>query len=107
MTEQYGAIVVATGFDTIRLDKYGEYAYNKSRDVITSLEPEPAHGQHSLLDIIAFGRDAGKAAKAKNATLGTPNLDHIYQYADMLKEAGCAEECVSPLLLPHYARHAR
>ena len=40
MTEQYGAIVVATGFDTIKLDKYGEYAYNESKDVITSLELE-------------------------------------------------------------------
>ena len=40
VTEQYGAIVVATGFDTIKLDKYGEYAYNESKDVITSLELE-------------------------------------------------------------------
>ena len=64
---------------------------------------------NSLLDIIVFGRDAGKAAaaKAKTVTLGTPNLDHIYRYADMLKEAGCTEEGVSPLLLPHYARHER
>lgn len=40
VTEQYGAIVVATGFDTIKLDKYGEFAYNESKDVITSLELE-------------------------------------------------------------------
>ena len=40
ITEQYGAIVVATGFDTIKLDQYGEYAYNQSQDVITSLELE-------------------------------------------------------------------
>ena len=40
ITETYGAIVVATGFDTINLDKYGEYAYNESKDVITSLELE-------------------------------------------------------------------
>ena len=40
ITETYGAIVVATGFDTIKLDKYGEYAYNESKDVITSLELE-------------------------------------------------------------------
>ena len=40
ITETYGAIVVATGFDTIKLDKYGEYAYNDSKDVITSLELE-------------------------------------------------------------------
>ena len=51
VTEKYGAIVVATGFDTIKLDKYDEYAYNQSPDVITSLELErvmnaagPTHG---------------------------------------------------------------
>ena len=40
ITEKYGAIVVATGFDTIKLDKYGEYAYGQSKDVVTSLELE-------------------------------------------------------------------
>ncbi len=40
ITEKYGAIVVATGFDTIKLDKYDEYAYSQSKDVITSLELE-------------------------------------------------------------------
>ena len=40
ITEKYGAIVVATGFDTIKLDKYGEYAYGHSKDVVTSLELE-------------------------------------------------------------------
>ena len=40
VTEKYGAIVVATGFDTIKLDKYDEYAYSQSKDVITSLELE-------------------------------------------------------------------
>ena len=40
VTEKYGAIVVATGFDTIKLDNYDEYAYNQSKDVITSLELE-------------------------------------------------------------------
>ncbi|MCL2575475.1 MAG: CoB--CoM heterodisulfide reductase iron-sulfur subunit A family protein [Defluviitaleaceae bacterium] len=38
--EKYGAIVVATGFETIDLDKYGEYSYNDSKDVITSFEFE-------------------------------------------------------------------
>ena len=40
ITQTYGAIVVATGFDTIKLDQYGEYAYGQSKDVITSLELE-------------------------------------------------------------------
>ncbi len=40
ISREYGAIVVATGFDTIKLDKYDEYAYSQSKDVITSLELE-------------------------------------------------------------------
>ena len=37
---QYGAIVVATGFNPIKVDRYDEYAYSQSKDVITSLEFE-------------------------------------------------------------------
>ena len=40
ITQDYGAIVAATGFETIPLDKFGEYYYNLSPDVITSLELE-------------------------------------------------------------------
>ncbi len=40
VSEKYGAIVVATGFDVIKLDAYDEYAYSQSKDVITSLELE-------------------------------------------------------------------
>ena len=38
--EKYGAIVVATGFNPISMDKFEEYAYSQSKDVITSLEFE-------------------------------------------------------------------
>ncbi|MBQ3230305.1 MAG: CoB--CoM heterodisulfide reductase iron-sulfur subunit A family protein, partial [Clostridia bacterium] len=38
--EKYGAIVVATGFNPISMDKFDEFAYNQSKDVITSLEFE-------------------------------------------------------------------
>ena len=64
---------------------------------------------NSLLDVIVFGRDAGKAAaaRAKEITLGTPNVDHVKTYAKMLDDAGVTQEGVSPLLLPHYARHER
>lgn len=64
---------------------------------------------NSLLDVIVFGRDAGKAAaaRAKEVTLGRPNLDHVQAYARELEEAGLETEEVSPLLLPHYARHER
>lgn len=38
--EQYGAIVAATGFNPISMEKFDEYAYSQSPDVITSLEFE-------------------------------------------------------------------
>ena len=38
--ETYGAIVVATGFEPIKLDRHGEFAYFQSPDVVTSLEFE-------------------------------------------------------------------
>ena len=64
---------------------------------------------NSLLDIIVFGRNAGKAAaaKAKNVELGTPSLKHIEDYAKELEKAGVKSDDVSPLLLPKYARHER
>ena len=64
---------------------------------------------NSLLDIIVFGRNAGKAAakRAKEVELGAMNLDHIDAYAEELKAAGIETGMVSPLLLPKYARHER
>jgi len=64
---------------------------------------------NSLLDIIVFGRNAGKAA-AKRATeveLSTLTLSHINDYADELEKANIDTGDVSPLLLPKYARHER
>ncbi len=40
LTEKYGAIVVATGFNPISMEKFDESAYSQSKDVITSLELE-------------------------------------------------------------------
>ncbi|MBR4965988.1 MAG: FAD-binding protein [Lachnospiraceae bacterium] len=64
---------------------------------------------NSLLDIIVFGRNAGKAAaaKAKEVELAELTLSHIEDYAKALKEAGADTGDVSPLLLPKYARHER
>ncbi len=64
---------------------------------------------NSLLDIIVFGRNAGKAAAAaaKETVPGKLSLDHVAAYAKALEAAGIHSEAVSPLLLPAYARHAR
>ena len=64
---------------------------------------------NSLLDIIVFGRNAGKAAakKAKEIELGKMNLDHVKSYAEELKKENLDTNTLSPLLLPNYARHER
>lgn len=64
---------------------------------------------NSLLDIIVFGRNAGKAAagRAKEVELGSMNIDHVEAYAEELSAAALDTQDVSPLLLPKYARHER
>ena len=63
---------------------------------------------NSLLDIIVFGRNAGKAAaKCKQIKLGKLTLEHVTEYAKELEENGVDTEETSPLLLPKYARHER
>ena len=64
---------------------------------------------NSLLDVIVFGRNAGKQAALKCASveLGTLNLDHVKAYDKALKDEGIDTGLVSPKLLPDYARHER
>ena len=61
---------------------------------------------NSLLDIIVFGRQAGKSAAkaAQGVTLGEPTLAHVETYAAQLKAAGVVSDKVSPMLLPAYVR---
>jgi succinate dehydrogenase / fumarate reductase flavoprotein subunit len=59
---------------------------------------------NSLLDIIVFGRDAGKAAaaKAKSVNVGALTLAHMEAFDAQRKEAGLETDAVSPKLLPTY-----
>jgi len=59
---------------------------------------------NSLLDIIVFGRDAGKAAAstAKSAVPGKPTLDHVTRFERERAGAGVTGDAVSPKLLPSY-----
>jgi len=61
---------------------------------------------NSLLDIIVFGRDAGKNAslKCKDVVIGKLSLDHVAKYAKEMEEAGVESDVTSPKLLPLYAR---
>ena len=59
---------------------------------------------NSLLDIIVFGRSAGKsaAAKAKTTEVGSLSLEHVTNFEKEIADAGIETEVVSPMLLPNY-----
>ena len=61
---------------------------------------------NSLLDVIVFGRNAGKyaAAKAKTVEVGKLTLDHVAKFEKELADAGIQPDEVSPKLLPDYTR---
>jgi len=61
---------------------------------------------NSMLDIIVFGRHAGKnAAKmAQDIAPGKPTLGHINDYADSLAANNLATGQQSPMLFPNYVR---
>ena len=61
---------------------------------------------NSLLDVIVFGRSAGKnaAAYAKDAAVGRLTLDHIARFDAEREAAGIETAAVSPKLLPDYRR---
>jgi len=64
---------------------------------------------NSLLDILVFGRRAGRAAAewARSAQVGQPTLAHLEAWNQELAKAGLKPQAVAPLLFPDYTRHAR
>jgi succinate dehydrogenase / fumarate reductase flavoprotein subunit len=61
---------------------------------------------NSLLDIIVFGRSAGKnaAAKAKATVVGELTLSHVAKFEKEISDAGIVTDTVSPKLLPNYTK---
>ncbi len=61
---------------------------------------------NSLLDIIVFGRNAGKnaSAKSKDVTVGELTLSHVDSFAKEMADAGIETDVVSPKLLPNYTK---
>lgn len=61
---------------------------------------------NSLLDIIVFGRAAGKsaAAKCKEVAPGKLSLSHVADFENEIAKAGIETETVSPKLLPNYTK---
>ncbi len=63
---------------------------------------------NSLLDIIVFGRTAGKSAAkaAQDAVVGALTLDHVTKFEAEIAAAGIETEAISPKLLPNYTKQA-
>lgn len=61
---------------------------------------------NSLLDVIVFGRNAGKhaAEKAKSVTVGKLSLAHVKEFEKELAAAGIKPKVSSPRILPDYRR---
>ena len=59
---------------------------------------------NSLLDIIVFGRSAGRNAAAKSRTVqpGKLTLAHVEKFRQTLESSGIHTDAVSPKLLPTY-----
>lgn len=60
---------------------------------------------NSLLDILVFGRRAGKSAAEKSREISTPeglNLNHVASYHQELEKADAGKGRVGPVMLPHY-----
>lgn len=64
---------------------------------------------NSLLDVIVFGRAAGKnaALKAKNVSVGSLTLEHVGKFEAEAEKAGIESGSVSPKLLPDYTRKSK
>ena len=96
--EKYGAIVVATGYNTISMDKFDEFAYSQSKDVITSLEFERLTN--------AAGPTAGKLLRPSDGV--HPHTIVFVQCVGSRCEA-CAEkgkEYCSKICCMYTAKHA-
>ncbi len=96
--EKYGAIVAATGFNPISMDKFDEFAYSQSKDVITSLEFE------RLMN--AAGPTAGKLVRPSD---GVHPHKIVFVQCVGSRCAACAEkgkEYCSKICCMYTAKHA-
>ena len=94
--QQYGAIVVATGFNPIKLDNYDEFAYNESPDVVTSLELE------RLMN--AAGPNGGTLLRPSDKT--HPHTIVFVQCVGSRDTSGCGKEYCSKICCMYTAKHA-
>ncbi len=94
--QEYGAIVVATGFNPIKLDNYDEFAYNESPDVVTSLELE------RLMN--AAGPNGGTLLRPSDKT--HPHTIVFVQCVGSRDTTDCGKPYCSKICCMYTAKHA-
>ncbi len=93
---RYGAVVLATGFKTVSLERYDEYQYAQSRDVITSLELERIMN--------AAGPTAGKLVRPSDGQ--KPKTVVFVQCVGSRDTTGCGKTYCSKICCMYTAKHA-
>lgn len=99
--QQYGAIVVATGYNPIDISGYDEFAYSQSKDVLTSLEFERI--------LKADGPTEGHLQRLSDGK--TPKTIVFVQCVGSREEGsthgnGCGKEYCSKICCMYTAKHA-
>ena len=94
--QQYGAIVVATGYNPIKLDNFEEYAYAQSPDVVTSLEFERL--------MSAGGPNGGTLLRPSDKT--HPHTIVFVQCVGSRDTSGCGKPYCSKICCMYTAKHA-
>ncbi|MDE6021774.1 MAG: CoB--CoM heterodisulfide reductase iron-sulfur subunit A family protein [Ruminococcus sp.] len=94
--EKYGAIVAATGYNPISVDKYDEFAYSQSKDVVTSLEFERI--------LKADGPTEGHLQRMSDGK--QPKTIVFIQCVGSRDTSGCGKEYCSKICCMYTAKHA-
>lgn len=95
LEQKYGAIVVATGFDLVELDEYGEFGYGKHPDIITSMEFERL--------VNASGPGGGKLLRPSN---GEPPQNVVFIHCIGSRDKARGKPYCSKICCMYTAKHA-
>jgi succinate dehydrogenase/fumarate reductase flavoprotein subunit len=93
----------------LRFDENGETAIPGlfvAGEVTGGVQGENRLGGNSLLDVLVFGRIAGRNAAVyakEKAKDGRFTLDHVRRFHKELEDAGIDKKKISPVLLPDYS----
>lgn len=96
LEREYGAVILATGFNPIQLEDFDEYSYAHSQDVITSLELE------RLMN--AAGPTGGKLVRPSDGN--RPENIVFIQCVGSRDTTGCGKTYCSKICCMYTAKHA-